>query len=234
MSAGPAAAIDIATESIAGAGEKKIEAAEAPSPNQPAPAAEEKKAEASEALAQAQPAPVAEEKKVEASEAPTLAQPAPAVEKKVPAPVDTPLSKLFAELPEIIKEADHKEMWGVELSDASHVPTSIVLEKFIRANTKDVAKAKAQLIEALKWRRMMEPMKLLAETEFSSAKFGNLGYVTVYPKTESHEKEIVTWNIYGGVKDKQETFGNVEEYVRYFNLVSSTNRLSGSSNGALP
>jgi len=81
---------------------------------------------------------------------------------------------------------------------------------------------------------MMEPMKLLAETEFSSAKFGNLGYVTVYPKTESHEKEIVTWNIYGGVKDKQETFGNVEEYVRYFNLVSSTNRLSGSSNGALP
>ena len=151
------------------------------------------------------------EKTIETPEAPTDTQlPAPVVEEKTPVS-DTSLSKLFAELPSIIKDADHKEMWGVELSDASHVPTSIVLEKFLRANTQDVAKAKAQLIEALKWRKKMDPVKLLAELEFDASRFGSLGFVTVYTKTESHGKEIVTWNIYGAVKDKQETFGNVEE-----------------------
>jgi len=207
MSAEPAAAMATTTAPVPGTEEKNIQASEAPSQTQPAPAVEEKTA--------IEPVSAAEEKKIETSEAPSQAEPAPVVEKKAPAAEETPLSKLFAELPEIIKEADHKEMWGVELSDAFHVPTSIVLEKFIRANNKDVTKAKAQLIEALKWRKKIEPTKLLAETEFSSAKFGNLGYVTVYPKTESHEKEIVTWNIYGGVKDKQETFGNVEEFIKW-------------------
>jgi hypothetical protein len=149
------------------------------------------------------PAPV--EKKVDFVEV-------PATESAEKSP-ETPISKLFADLPAIIKEAEHNEMWGVELSDDSHVPTSIVLEKFLRANLKDVAKAKAQLTEALKWRKKMDPRSLLGETEFDSKKFGGLGYVTVYPKTESHAKEIVTWNIYGSVKDNKETFGNVEEYV---------------------
>jgi len=124
----------------------------------------------------------------------------------------TPLAKLFKELPGIIKEADHNEMWGVTLGDESHVPTAIVLEKYLRANTKDVSKAKAQLTEALKWRKRMEPSKLL-EAEYDSAKFGDLGYVTTYPTAEGKHKEIVTWNIYGAVKDIQATFGDVQEYA---------------------
>lgn len=170
-----------------------------------------------------------EPSKIEASENPTsevarapvvapVVVPAPtSTEKKVDfvpeaevAP-ETPIAKLFAALPAIIKEAEHNEMWGVELSGASHVPTSIVLEKFLRANLKDVPKARVQLTEALKWRKRVNPKKLLNETEFNHKKFGGLGYVTVYPKTESHAKEIVTWNIYGAVKDNKETFGNVEE-----------------------
>ena len=127
------------------------------------------------------------------------------------APAGTPLSQLFTELPAIVKDADYKEMWGVELANDSHVPTTIVLEKFLRANGKDVGKAKTQLTEALKWRKKMNPIKLLAETDFDQSKFGGLGYVTVYPETESHGKEIVTWNIYGAVKSNLETFGNVEE-----------------------
>lgn len=176
-------------------------------------------------------APVEEQKVESASEGPVIVPPpasataaqtlTPATERKAvsfdgtaeektPAPT-TPLAKLFAELPAILKEADYGEMWEVKLLDASDVPTSIVLEKFLRANTKDVAKAKAQLIEALKWRKTMQPVKLLEDVKFDAAKFGGLGFVTVYPKTESHSKEIVTWNIYGSVKDKQATFGNVEE-----------------------
>ena len=160
--------------------------------------------------AEAAPAAAAEEpKKSEAS------TPAEAPAKKPEAATKTPspnaLKKLFAELDVIKKEADYGEMWGVELSDESHVPSTIVLEKFLRANNKDVAKAKSQLTSALKWRKRVQPAKLLEETEFDSVKYGGLGYVTIYPKTDKHEKEILTWNIYGAVKNLKGTFGNVEE-----------------------
>lgn len=198
MSAEPATAMAAATEPVPVAEEKKIEAAEAPSQIPAAPAVEQAK----------------EERKTEASEASeTPSKTQPASDGDVAKPVSPPgtLSKLLAELPAIIAEAQYTEMWGVELTNSSNVPTSIVLEKFLRANSQDVAKAKTQMVEALKWRKQMQPRKLLAETEFDEAKFGGLGFVTVYPKTESHEKEIVTWNIYGGVTNKQDTFGNVQE-----------------------
>src|SRR2546430_12081183 len=66
-----------------------------------------------------------------------------------PAP-STPLAKLFTELKAITKDADYKEMWGIELQDDKHVPTTIVLQKFLRANNNDVGKAKTQLGNALK------------------------------------------------------------------------------------
>ncbi|KIM99531.1 hypothetical protein OIDMADRAFT_200587 [Oidiodendron maius Zn] len=106
-------------------------------------------------------------------------------------------------------------MWGVELSDESHVPSTIVLEKFLRANNKDVAKAKSQLTSALKWRKRVQPAKLLEETEFDPVKFGGLGYVTIYPKSDKHEKEILTWNIYGAAKNVKATFGNVDEFINW-------------------
>ncbi len=197
--------------------DSKAESSEAP------PAQTETTAEAPiPAPAVAPPPPEKDVENAVTSPASPQAEPMPAVPAAAPVPTFDPdtlhpqtlpaaNAKLFADLPEIIKEADHGEMWGVKLKDASHVPTTIVIEKFLRANSKDVAKAKAQLIEALKWRKEMDPAKLLTETEFDSKKFAGLGYVTVYPKTESHEKEIVTWNIYGVVEDLKETFGNVEE-----------------------
>ncbi len=172
-------------------------------------------AEPATAMAAAtEPSPVAEEAKVEASSAPTQIQPTPAVEpteeERETGRAGTPLSKLFAELPTIVKDAEYTEIWGVELKDENDVPSGVVLEKFLRANNKDVGKAKDQLIEALKWRKTAQPAKLLADTEFDAAKFGGLGYVTVYSKTASHGKEIVTWNLYGAVQDNKETFGDVD------------------------
>ncbi len=221
MSSEPVAAPPATTEPGSGIGEKKVEAveaveaAEARSTTAPAPAAVEKP----EAIVPDSGLP-AEEKKVEAAPAEEKkSEPVPSDEHKsegVPVEekktlVTTPLQQLLADLPSIIKQAEHGEIWGVKLGDGSHVPTTIVLEKFLRANTRDVTKAKAQLIEALKWRKKIDPAKLLNEVEFDKSKFGDLGYVTVYPQTDSHAKEIVTWNIYGAVKDNKATFGNVEE-----------------------
>lgn len=155
----------------------------------------------------------------EVGQEPPTAAPKPAApplsEKPTPATAQTPLSQLFTALPSIVSSANHSEIWGVTLSqDKNHVPTSIVLEKFLRANDRDVTKAKAQLIEALKWRKEMQPAELLDKEEFDPAKFGSLGYVTTYESKDVRNggrKEIVTWNIYGAVKDLKSTFGDVKE-----------------------
>lgn len=175
-----------------------------PKDDEAAPAAPPKDTPAEAALAAA-----AEEPKKTQTSAPAEA-PAEKSEAAHKSPPNA-LKRLFAELDAIKKEADYGEMWGVELSDESHVPSTIVLEKFLRANNKDVAKAKSQLTSALKWRKRVQPAKLLKETEFDPVKFGGLGYVTIYPKSDKHEKEILTWNIYGAAKNVKATFGNVEE-----------------------
>lgn len=56
--------------------------------------------------------------------------------------------------------------------------TLIILQKFLRANMNDLAKAKEQLVNALKWRKEYKPHEALHET-FSADKFGGLGYVTI-------------------------------------------------------
>ncbi|KAK0122964.1 Non-classical phosphatidylinositol transfer protein (PITP) [Cadophora gregata f. sp. sojae] len=211
MSSEPVATPPAATQPLSGAEEKKIEAGEAQSTVTQAPAAVEPVAPAPPRgvdQKNAEPVP-AEEKKIEASPEEKAAT---VQEKKS---VTTPLEQLLADLPAITREAGHGEIWGVTLTDATHVPTTIVLEKFLRANAKDMVKAKAQLIEALKWRKKMDPLKLLTDVEFDKSKFGDLGYVTVYPKTDAHAKEVVTWNIYGAVKDNKATFGDVDEFIKW-------------------
>jgi len=149
---------------------------------------------------------------------------ADASEHPVTLPTTPSLSQLFTLLPEITKEAGYSEMWGVSLTPSStDIPTSIVLEKFLRANTKNVELAKKQLIEALKWRKNMKPLQLVDE-EFDTKKFGGLGYVGVYETAAQAKvskpgggtkKEIITWNIYGNVKSNAETFGDVDAFIKW-------------------
>jgi hypothetical protein len=61
----------------------------------------------------------------------------------------------------------------------------------------------------LEWRKKIQPGKLVSET-FDKKKFGDLGFVTVH-KDEAGKDEVITWNIYGAVKDNKATFGNIEE-----------------------
>ncbi|KAI3531672.1 phosphatidylinositol transfer protein sfh5 [Colletotrichum abscissum] len=138
---------------------------------------------------------------------------APAAEKPVEK-AQTPLSSLFEKLPTILAEAKHNEMWGVQLSDDTHIPTTVVLQKFLRANDDDVSKAADQLQKALVWRRDTNPGKLLDEVSFDASKFGDLGYVTTHKDAQGKEM-IITWNIYGAVKDRKATFGNVDEFIKW-------------------
>jgi len=88
-----------------------------------------------------------------------------------------------------------------------------VLQKYLNANDQDVAKATDQLTKTLEWRAKMKPLGLF-DRKFARGKFAGLGFVTVYGDGEGKgETEVFTWNIYGGVENVDETFGDLAEYV---------------------
>ncbi|KAK4124428.1 CRAL/TRIO domain-containing protein [Parathielavia appendiculata] len=131
---------------------------------------------------------------------------------------DTIEADPIAQLWTLAKAAGHPEIWGVTLADPeSHVPTRIILQKYLNANDGDLAKAREQLTKTLEWRAKMKPLELTKKV-FSKAKFDGLGYVTKYTQEASTEpagKEVFTWNIYGGVKSVDETFGKLEEFLEW-------------------
>lgn len=132
-----------------------------------------------------------------------------------PVKAKTPFDEFDAKLPELLKEVGHDEMWGVTLVSpaSSHVPTAIVLQKFLNANDGDLSKAIDQFKGALKFRKEKKPLDLLKKT-FSAHKFAGLGAVTVYPAKNGAVPEVITWNLYGNVKGKMdEVFVPLNESV---------------------
>ncbi|KAI2463177.1 CRAL/TRIO domain-containing protein [Annulohypoxylon bovei var. microspora] len=149
-------------------------------------------------------------------EAPKAEAPKPEVPK--PDESTTPIQELW----KTVQAQSHPEVWGVTLADPStHVPSQIVLQKYLNANDGDVIKAKDQLTKTLGWRAKLQPLELIKKS-YAKAKFEGLGYVTKYfagdekaAEGNPEVKEVFTWNIYGGVKSIDETFGNLEEFINW-------------------
>jgi phosphatidylinositol transfer protein SFH5 len=132
---------------------------------------------------------------------------------KETAPKKSAFEEFDAKVADILKEVDHDEMWGVKLVTpaSSHVPTQIVIQKFLNANDGDLAKSIDQFKAALKFRKEKKPLELIKKT-FSATKFADLGAVTVYPVKDSSVPEVFTWNLYGNVKGKiNEVFTPLDE-----------------------
>ncbi|KAF2748071.1 CRAL/TRIO domain-containing protein [Sporormia fimetaria CBS 119925] len=140
-------------------------------------------------------------------------------------PPDHPLTNLYDSIPALVTEAQHSEIYGVELSHSSPFPTKLICQKFLRANANDLGKAKAQLLATLKWRAEFNPLAAAEET-FEKERFEGLGYVLevgnvpgsarrVLGKEGKDVKDVVTFNIYGAVKDNQKTFGDLEGFLRW-------------------
>jgi hypothetical protein len=127
---------------------------------------------------------------------------------------DHPLTKFYDAFEALVTEAQHNEVYGIELSKSKPFHTKLILQKFLRANQNDLEKAKSQLLDTLKWRKEFDPIKAAGET-FEKTKFDGLGYVLeVEGVPESpNKKDIVTFNIYGAVKDNKATFGNLDGYI---------------------
>jgi hypothetical protein len=141
---------------------------------------------------------------------PATAEAVPATETKEPTAEPTPIAQLWT----LAQANGHPEIWGVTLANPeTHVPTRIVLQKYLNANDGDLVKAKDQLTKTLEWRAQTKPLDLVKKA-FSKTKFDGLGYVTKYVQEGSADpegKEVFTWNIYGGAKSIDDTFGNLEE-----------------------
>lgn len=87
----------------------------------------------------------------------------------------------------------------------------LILQKFLRANANNVEKAAEQLQNTLKWRKEFQPLKALKEETWPVDLFNGLGYVSKI-KTQGDKEKIVTWNVYGSVKDVKGTFGDLQRY----------------------
>lgn len=185
--------------------EKKIEEAA------PAPASAEKKEE-----------PTNSENKVEEATAAVAAAPIPATTGPAPTsspegsvwpetPAEHPLTKFFETFEELVKESGHNEVFGVTLSKDKPFHTKLILQKFLRANANDLTKAKEQLLDTLKWRKEFDPAKA-ADASYEKEKFDGLGWILEVNDVpgSANKKDIVTFNIYGAVKDNQKTFGDLD------------------------
>lgn len=129
---------------------------------------------------------------------------------------DHPLTKFYDTFEELVKESGHNEVYGVTLSKSSEFHTKLILQKFLRANANDLDKAKQQLLETLKWRKEFNPTAAAGES-FDKTKFEGLGYIIEVdgvPESEN-KKDIVTFNIYGAVKDNKATFGDLDAFLRW-------------------
>ena len=127
---------------------------------------------------------------------------------------DHPLSKLLAELLQITKDADYNEVYGIELGPTKPFHTKLILQKFLRANSNDLGKAKEQLLATLKWRKEFQPLKAKEES-FEMGRFAGLGYVTELESVpaSTNKMDVATFNIYGAVKDNKAAFGDLDGYV---------------------
>jgi hypothetical protein len=125
---------------------------------------------------------------------------------------DHPVNQLLKTLPALIEAAGgYSEVFGVTLDPRGPFTTKIIVQKFLRANANDVDKAKTQLGETLAWRSSFKPLETLHE-KFSQEVFGGLGYVIEIDGVPgSNKKDVVTFNIYGAVKDNKATFGNLDQ-----------------------
>jgi hypothetical protein len=123
-----------------------------------------------------------------------------------------PISLFLKELPTLLESTGYNEVFGITLDPAGPFHTKLILQKFLRANANDVAKAKEQLKGTLTWRKEFKPLEAVQET-FPKDRFGGLGYIITLEGVPGSENktDICTFNVYGAVKSNQQTFGNIDE-----------------------
>ncbi|KAJ2505007.1 Non-classical phosphatidylinositol transfer protein (PITP), partial [Coemansia sp. RSA 2052] len=132
------------------------------------------------------------------------------------------IAQLREQVPQIIEDAGKvssvavdSSIWGVPLVPAPgskaerDLRVDVVLHKFLKARSGDIALARQMLTNTLKWRAEFNIAGLLEE-EFPEDVFGNVGYI--YGHDE--QGRPVTYNFYGNLDNKQ-VFGDLDRFLRW-------------------
>lgn len=102
------------------------------------------------------------------------------------------LDTFLQRLPAILKEADHHECWGVDLTNTQAEATRMIVHKWLNSTTGDLEQACTNLTAALKWRKDFKPLECMDMVHDS--KFDGLGYITRNDIKSS--SAVVTWSVF--------------------------------------
>ncbi|ODQ65452.1 CRAL/TRIO domain-containing protein [Nadsonia fulvescens var. elongata DSM 6958] len=141
--------------------------------------------------------------------------------------------QLVKALPSIIAEAEYSEVYGHPLDGETRINESKdedvlspeitkellirdrLLLKFLKANLFSFEESKKQLTETLIWRKEFKPLSAAIE-ETHAADLDKLGIITTFKDPQFNNQErVVTWNLYGAVKNRQELFSRLDQFLRW-------------------
>ncbi|KAI5895252.1 CRAL/TRIO domain-containing protein [Schizophyllum commune H4-8] len=104
-------------------------------------------------------------------------------------------------------------LWNVSIDPVRpyrSAKAKVVLMKFLRARNLNVDDAAAMLTNTLKWRQEFN-IEAALEEKYPEEVFGTLGYISGRDK----ECRPVVYNVYGGNKDVNAVFGDVQRFLRW-------------------
>ncbi|KAH8828721.1 CRAL TRIO domain-containing protein [Flagelloscypha sp. PMI_526] len=133
------------------------------------------------------------------------------------------LKAFRSQLPEIFSEAytdepklknEPTKIWGISVDPSN--PTadarvSVILMKFLRARSLNVAEARKMLTATLTWRDVTFKVQDALKEEFPEDVYGKMAHIVGKDK----EGQPVVYNLYGVNQDANAVFGDVERFLRW-------------------
>ncbi|KAI5963751.1 SFH5 [Candida pseudojiufengensis] len=123
------------------------------------------------------------------------------------------LKSLIDSIPEILQKLDNPEYdeifgYRINTNEKPHVDYSIrneILLKFLIADKYDLTLTKERIINCLNWRNEFQPLNAAFEEKFD-IELNELGLITDFKTTTKSNLKIITWNLYGNVRNPKRIF----------------------------
>ncbi|KAI3402702.2 SFH5 [Candida oxycetoniae] len=124
----------------------------------------------------------------------------------------TKLAQLLSSIPNILGKTDkpeYDEIFGhrINTDDKEYVDIpkrNEILLKFLAADAYDLSLSTERIIKTLNWRHRFQPLRAAFEEKFNK-ELDDLGVVTNFPSANAN-LHIITWNLYGNLKNPKNLF----------------------------
>jgi len=105
---------------------------------------------------------------------------------------------MYIPLQNLMRELAHHEVWGINLVDDNikHLPTRLVLAKFLQASNNDTEEALKRLRSTMIWRKRTKPRELMTHV-YCHEKFAGIGFVHNHEDDEG--RVVAAFTIFGDI-----------------------------------